>query len=188
MATSLRAAIRPCRLHRVFLITAILATSISFSSQAADGIKSAGDILQLALPAFAGGMALEHRDRTGVIDLGESAIVTLGLTYSLKYSVKEKRPDGGNYSFPSGHTSISFCAAEFVDRRYGWKFGVPSYAVASFVGYSRVEAKRHYTRDVIAGGAIGFASSYLLTKPFKNVSLEPIANANEHGIELSMSW
>ncbi len=173
---------------KAFIYAAIFCSSISCRAYAGDGIKTSGDILQLVLPAAAGGMAIGHKDRTGFIDLAESGIVTLGATYSLKYSINERRPDGGSQSFPSGHTSSSFCAAEFIDRRYGWAYGVPSFAIASFVGYSRVESKRHYTRDVIAGGAIGIFSSYLLTKPYKGLHVEPVANADEDGVELSFNW
>lgn len=86
----------------------------------------------------------------------------------------ERRPNGGNQSFPSGHTSISFSAAEFMRERYGWEYGLPAYAVASFVGYSRVESNQHYPRDVVAGAAIGILSSYIFTKPYHGytVSLE----------------
>ncbi len=170
------------------LASLLLSTASRAADDHDDDVKTSGDLVQLAIPAVAGAIALEHKDRAGIIELGESAIVTLGLTYSLKYSINEKRPDGGSLSFPSGHTSISFCAAEFINRRYGMELGIPSFAAASFVGYSRVEAKRHYTRDVLAGAAIGFASSYFLTRPFSGVRLEPVANSNERGIVLSMSW
>ncbi len=41
--------------------------------------------------------------------------------------------------------SISFASAEFVRNRYGWRYGLPAYVLASFVAYSRVEANQHYT-------------------------------------------
>jgi membrane-associated phospholipid phosphatase len=135
------------------------------AAQAGGDIATAGDILQFVLPATAGGLTLGYRDWQGTWQLGESAGVTLGATYALKYSVNETRPNGGSESFPSGHSSISFCAAEFMRKRYGWEYGVPAYAAASFVAYSRVESGEHYAHDVIAGAAIGIASSYLFTRP-----------------------
>src|SRR5438876_165793 len=98
---------------------------------AADGIQTAGDVLQFVLPATAGGLTLGYRDGQGALQLGESLAVTLGVTYALKYSIDERRPNGGSQSFPSGHTSISFAAAEFMRKRYGWEYGVPAYGVAS---------------------------------------------------------
>lgn len=134
---------------------------------AADSIQTAGDVLQFVLPATAGGLTLGYLDGEGALQLGESLAVTLGVTYALKYSINERRPNGGSQSFPSGHSSISFCAAEFMRKRYGWEYGVPAYAVASFVAYSRVESREHYAHDVIAGAGIGVLSSYIFTKPYK---------------------
>src|SRR6266536_1249327 len=83
---------------------------------AADGIQTAGDVLQFVLPATAAGLTLGHRDGHGALELGESLAVTLGVTYALKYSVNERRPNGGSQSFPSGHTSVSFSAAEYMRK------------------------------------------------------------------------
>ena len=141
---------------------------------AADGIQTAGDVLQFVLPATAGGLTLGYRDGQGALQFGESLAVTLGATYALKYSIDERRPNGGSQSFPSGHTSISFSAAEFMRKRYDWEYGVPAYAAASFVAYSRVESREHHPRDVVAGAGIGILSSYIFTKPYKgwNASVE----------------
>jgi len=141
---------------------------------AADGVQTAGDVLQFVLPGAAGGLTLGYRDGRGALELGESLAVTLGVTYALKYGIDERRPDGGSQSFPSGHTSVAFSSAEFMRKRYGWEYGVPAYAAASFVAYSRVESREHYARDVVAGAGIGILSSYIFTKPYKgwNVSVE----------------
>jgi membrane-associated phospholipid phosphatase len=141
---------------------------------AGDSIQTAGDVLQFVLPATAAGLTLAYKDGQGALELGESLGVTLAATYALKYSINERRPNGGSQSFPSGHTSISFSAAEFMGKRYGWESGVPAYAAASFVAYSRVESGEHHPHDVVAGAAIGILSSYIFTKPYKgwNVSVE----------------
>jgi membrane-associated phospholipid phosphatase len=94
-------------------------------------------------------------------DLGLALMRAGAVTYGLKYSVEERRPDGsGNDSFPSGHTSISFAAAEFTRRQYGWAWGAPAYAAASFVGWSRVHTQDHWSHDVAVGAAIGILSNY----------------------------
>lgn len=134
---------------------------------AADSIETAGDVLPFVLPATAAGLTLGHKDGKGALQLGESLAVTLGATFVLKYSIDESRPNGGSQSFPSGHTSVSFSAAEFMRKRYGWEYGVPAYAAASFVAYSRVEARQHHPQDVVAGAGIGILSSYIFTKPYK---------------------
>src|SRR5436190_23845504 len=96
--------------------------------QASDGVETAGDVLQYVLPAAAAGMTLAYRDGEGALQFGESAATTLAATYGLKYAINEKRPNGGHQSFPSGHSSISFTSAEFIRKRYGWEYGLPSYA------------------------------------------------------------
>ena len=141
---------------------------------ASDKIQKTGDALQFILFGIAVGLTIYNKDGKGAFQLTESMALTLGVTYGLKYTVNEKRPNGGTHSFPSGHTSASFSAAEFMRERYGWEYGVPAYLLASFVGYSRVEAHQHYTKDVLAGAGIGILSSFIFTKPFKGwqVSME----------------
>lgn len=172
----------------LWLWVLLLCLGATTEAQAGDAIQQAGDILQLVLPATAAGLTLGHRDWTGSLEFGESAGVTLGATYALKYSVNERRPNGGNQSFPSGHSSISFCSAEFMRKRYGWEYGIPAYAAASFVAYSRVEAGEHYPHDVVAGAAIGILSSFIFTKPYKGWNVQLEGDAKYYGIRLSRSW
>lgn len=139
-----------------------------------DSIELSGDVLQYALPATAASLTLFHKDTEGAWQFGKSALVTVGVTMGLKYGIDARRPNGGSHSFPSGHTSISFASAEFMRKRYGWAYGIPTYAAASYVAWTRVEARKHYERDVIAGAGIGILSSYIFTTPYKgwNVSIE----------------
>jgi membrane-associated phospholipid phosphatase len=81
-------------------------------------------------------------------------------TEALKYGTDETRPNGGPRSFPSGHTSIAFAGAEFIRKEYGWGWAAPAYLAAGFVGWSRVEARKHYTHDVIAGAAVGILANH----------------------------
>ena len=140
--------------------------ALSIDAYAGDAVETAGDILQYVIPATAGGLTLGYKDYRGTLQFGESFALTEGVTYGLKYTVDETRPNGGSQSFPSGHTSVSFCGAEFIRKRYGWEMGIPAYAAASFVAYSRVEANEHYPHDVIAGAAIGILSSFIFTRPY----------------------
>ena len=147
----------------------------------------------LALPATAAGLTLGHCDATGALQLGESLGVTLGVTYALKYGINETRPDGGpdrgnGQSFPSAHASVSFSSAEFIRKRYGWIYGGPSYALATFVAYSRVEAREHYIHDVAAGAAIGILSSYLFAKPYKGVDVRLETDGKYYGLNFKIKW
>ncbi|MGH7972247.1 MAG: phosphatase PAP2 family protein [Limisphaerales bacterium] len=195
----------------LFLVWLICFAS-TFKTEAADAIANAGDILQFVLPITAGGLTLVYprsegggtvedflghaeeklgigyRDTKGTIEFAESTALTLGATYILKYSINERRPNGGSQSFPSGHSSISFSSAEFMRKRYGWEYGIPAYALASFVAYSRVEAGEHHPHDVIAGAAIGIGSSFLFTRPYKGWTVEADVGAGYYGFRLSRRW
>jgi membrane-associated phospholipid phosphatase len=174
---------------RMFVVAALFCITCSGTVYAAGGIETAGDVLTAALPAAAGGMILVNRDGTGAWQIAESAALTLGVTYLLKYTVAEERPNNEDrQSFPSAHTSVSFASAEFIRKRYGWEYGIPAYAAASFVAYSRVDARQHYAHDVIAGAAIGIASSYLFTEPYKGWDIKPEADRGYYGVRVSRAW
>ena len=172
------------------LLTAVafLATFGCGTLAASDSIRSTGDILQYVLPATAIGLTIGHKDGDGALQFGESFATTLGVTYTLKYTINAQRPNGGDQSFPSGHTSTSFASAEFMRKRYGWEYGVPAYVAASFVAYSRVESDQHYTRDVVAGAAIGILSSYLFTKPYDGWQVGLEGDLKGLGIRLSRTF
>ena len=78
--------------------------------------------------------------------------------------------------------------AEFMRKRYGWEFGLPAYAAASFVAYSRVEAGEHHPEDVAAGAAIGIISSYIFTRPFAGWLIQPDVDPRYYAIRLSRTW
>lgn len=135
-------------------------------AHADDSVETTGDVLQIVLPSVAYAMTFGYKDAEGRNRFYKSFLTTLSITYGLKLSVDKKRPNGGDMSFPSGHTSAAFSGASFIQRRYGWKFGLPAYLAASYVGWSRVESDNHFTEDVLAGALIGTASTYFFTKPY----------------------
>ena len=135
--------------------------------------ESIGDGTQFITPVSALVLTLVKKDKKGTLKFAESFATTALSVYILKNIIYKKRPDAsGNTSFPSGHTAVSFQGATFIQRRYGWKFGAPAYILASYTGFSRVYAKRHYFEDVLAGAAIGIGSVYLFTKPFKEPKMD----------------
>jgi membrane-associated phospholipid phosphatase len=92
-------------------------------------------------------------------DLLRAQIVAQALTLGLQYSTRRERPDhGSGFSFPSGHTSVTFATATVL-QQFGWKAGLPAYALASYVAAQRVEVNRHYLSDVIFGAAVGIVSA-----------------------------
>lgn len=166
----------------------LLCLGVGVDVQADDGVESAGNVLTAVLPAAATGLTIGLKDGSGALQLAKTTALTLVTTYVLKYAVNEERPNGKDYSFPSAHASISFASAEFMCKRYGWKFGLPAYALASFVAYSRVEANQHYNQDVIAGAIIGIGSSCLFTRPFHGWQIQAETGGQYYGMRLSRAW
>jgi membrane-associated phospholipid phosphatase len=88
------------------------------------------------------------------------------LTDNLKKMVKEHRPAPflGNDSFPSGHTSSAFAAAQLMHRELRSSFPILSCAgyVAGVANATiRIYKSRHWLKDVVAGAVIGIVSAQL---------------------------
>ena len=149
----------------------------------ANWIQKAGDIFQITIPLSGIYMTYQNDDEIGRKNFLKSYAATLTATYLLKKITARERPDGSNsMSFPSGHTSSAFSGASFINSRYGLKFGIPAYCTASFVGYSRVHANKHYWTDVIAGAFLATLTNYLFTKDLDikvNAHIDPV-NHNIH--------
>ncbi len=97
--------------------------------------------------------------------LAQGFVVTNVVTAGIKAASQRRRPDDSDrYSFLSGHTSNSFMWATVVSRRYGWKVGAPFYAVAAYVGSSRLQGRKHNLTDVIAGAALGYIVGRTVTR------------------------
>lgn len=88
-------------------------------------------------------------------ELTEAFALSSAAVWSLKVAVGRERPDGGSYSFPSGHTATAFAVAPVLMDRYGWKVGVPAYALATATALGRMEDRRHHLSDVIGGATLG---------------------------------
>lgn len=181
----------------VFLIAAIcFAVSVNAQEMEVTGsrkaVRTSGDIGVALIPVAGLTAILINKDWQGLKQGALSGITTLGITYVLKYAVKKERPDrSDNHSFPSMHTSVSFAAAAFIQRRYGWKWGIPAYVVSTYVGWSRVYGKKHDWWDVAAGAVIGAGSSYIFTRPFAKkheLTLSPMAGDGHCGIYASMKF
>jgi len=136
----------------------------------ADGIRTAGEILRVVLPATAAGISLGKNDKHGFVQLGGSELIAEGGSLLLQELIDEERPDKSDRnSFPSDSAAVAFSAASFLQIRYGWGYGLPAYAVAGFVGWSRVESQRHYWHDVLAGAALDWMASKITAIRYHNV-------------------
>lgn len=88
-----------------------------------------------------------------------------------------------NYSFPSGHTALSFIFYGLLiyliwnnklSQRYKYIISIFLFLLSLLIGVSRVYLRKHYASDVIAGFCIGFAwltfSLWVLNRWSKNRS------------------
>lgn len=173
------------------LSIALFAQEIEITG-ARKAVRTTGDVGAVLLPVAGLTAVLLQKDWQGLKQGVFSDVTTLGVTYALKYIVKKERPDhSDNHSFPSMHTSTSFAAAAFIQRRYGWQWGLPSYILSTYVGWTRVYGKKHDWWDVAAGAVIGAGSSYIFTRPFAkehNLTISPVAGDGHYGVYASMTF
>ena len=66
-------------------------------------------------------------------------------------------------SFPSGHAASAFATATVLQGHYGWKVGVPAYALGSYIALARMAWNRHHATDVVMGAGFGIASARTVT-------------------------
>jgi len=90
-------------------------------------------------------------------------VTAAAIVKPMKWIVQRERPNSSDFrSFPSGHTSTAFVAAEFLHQEFGhhspW-ISVAGYASAAATGYLRLYNNQHWLGDVLAGAAIGMAST-----------------------------
>jgi len=167
-------------------MTATLSRQRAGFLDAGETLGSARFQLASALATFAVGQVTGNAKVTAVGgDLVRANIVAQTLTGSIKMSVRRGRPDGTEFSFPSGHTSVSFASATVLQRHFGWKVGVPAYAAASYVAVSRIHDKRHFLSDVAFGAAIGVVSGWTtvtIGQGQARMTVAPIATPGGGGI------
>jgi membrane-associated phospholipid phosphatase len=178
-------------MRRIVLIAGTAGLLIAQPAEASNrGWDKASDVGRDALILAAFGVPLVHGDLEGVGSVVVSQAATGYVTGRLKNWTNEERPDGSDdKSFPSGHTSASFAAAATLHKRYGWKYGVPAYAVASFVGGARVAADKHFVHDVVAGAALGTAGGWFLTRRRNDkVQWLPWGDAHGGGVTVATRW
>lgn len=150
-----------------FLIVLLAATFLLSQGARAQFVRKSTDVLCLVPTATAAILTLVKKDEKGLKQLALSTLTSAALSYTLEASICKARPDGdGMHAMPSTHTMIAFSGASFLQRRYGWKWGAPAYALASYVAWGRVHSNRHDVWDVLVGTAIGVGGTYVFTRPF----------------------
>jgi len=125
------------------------------------------------------------RARRAGEELAVSLVGAWAVTWALKIGVNAERPNGGAYSFPSGHTATAFAAAPVVTRNFGRVAGVAAYSVATLTAMARLEDARHHLADVIVGAGIGIVAGRTFTE---HEHLSWIVSRSGTGIGLSLRF
>jgi membrane-associated phospholipid phosphatase len=97
-------------------------------------------------------------------DIVRAQLLSQTMVQTLKYTIRRDRPDHSNdKSFPSGHSASAFATATVLHRHYGWKVGLPAYAIGGYVALARMAWNRHHASDVVMGAGFGIASARTVT-------------------------
>ena len=101
---------------------------------------------------------------------------TFGATALLKEVTNRTRPDESNdKSFPSSHSSSAFANATLSNRNLNaislpkevkLPLQVGNIVLATFTGWARIEAQKHYPSDVLAGAALGYFLTAFINDAF----------------------
>jgi len=130
--------------------------------------------------------------KRGVEDLGRDLIsaqvLAQTMTHAIKQAVNRTRPDGAPLSFPSGHTSTAYATASVLHRRYGWKAGVPAFALAAYVAGSRVQDRRHFPSDIVFGATLGVVAgrSVRIGNGNHRLVLLPLVRPDGAGVQVTL--
>ena len=150
------------------------------------------------------GVESTHKTTDMLILYALSNVLNSGIVEGSKRMIGRERPDYSDYlSFPSGHTSRAFIAAEFLHQEYKnqspW-ISVGGYAVASLIAVARVYNNKHWISDVITGAGIGILSTKIVywtypclqgaisRKNKTNVFFSPSYNEGNWGINFSCNF
>lgn len=135
--------------------------------------------------------------------LGVSLVGTTVFTLGSKWIFARERPyvQGRNYwhffdideersSFISGHSSASFTIASIFSlqfKEHKWVKWV-AYGSATLISVSRIAIDKHWTSDVIAGAAVGYAVGHLTHKAFHNTHLTILPKWTKNSQQVSVSY
>lgn len=133
-------------------------------------------VLAPSVPAglLIGGLIADNQTLVGIgTATGVSFLTAAVVTEAVKFAVHRPRPyitytddlvpvkTTVGYSFPSGHTSLTFAVATSLSlSSKKWYVATPSMLCAAGVAFSRLYLGVHYPSDVLTGMAVGILSGF----------------------------
>lgn len=167
------------KMRGITAIVLMLALGANKAYAGSGFVQRSTDVLAFAPSVTSLAKVIADNDFNGLLQLGFSSATTILVNYGLEHHIDKASPTGDNHhSFPSTHTASAFDGATFLMRHYGWEWGVPAYAVATYVAWGRVECRRHDIWDVLGGAAIGAGCALIYTRPFakdSHIDIFPIS-------------
>lgn len=118
-------------------------------------------------------LPLTKGGRDDALRVADSVLTASLATLALKSFIHEQRPDGSDYkSFPSEHSTAAFAIAT-MQAHFHPNQALLWYTGATAIAVSRVKLRRHRWRDVVAGAAIGVATSRIEIRQSRGLLLSP---------------
>jgi membrane-associated phospholipid phosphatase len=123
----------------------------------------------------------------------EAELLAGGLVLGIKESVRRDRPstaetsNATGFSFPSGHAAATFAAATVLQQHLGYKAGIPTYLVATYVAMSRLHENVHFASDVVFGATIGIVVGRTVTWHGRNFYASPMLLPKGGGVIVNVN-
>ena len=106
----------------------------------------------------------EDRSRQRAVTMLSALTINGAVTGGLKAIRRNDQPDGGPWSWPSGHTSSSVAVASVLHEFYGLKVGLPAYALAGLVAWRMMDDGDHWASDVLFGATLGWVVGHSVAR------------------------
>lgn len=134
-----------------------------FSCHIDDYLQFSPAVAMLGLK-FAGVESRSSWGRMITSDAFSVSIATVSVNIIKNHFVRWRPDNGGDNSFPSGHTANAFMTATMLTKEYGHKspwIPISAYTVATATGLMRITNDRHWAGDVLCGAGVGILSTEL---------------------------
>jgi hypothetical protein len=133
-----------------------------------------------------------HLQHLGMDEI-EAQLLAGAIVIGVKEAVRRDRPvrsDGtraSGFAFPSGHAAATFAAATVLQQHLGYRWGVPTYLVASYVAMSRLHDNVHTASDVVFGATVGIITGRTVTWHGRNFYASPMLLPKGGGIIVNVN-